>query len=325
MEYNGITDEELKQLSDIDGFDQWERIDRYFPETSYVPDSDITKTGVVNLPLGKKEKPSEGLKLYTVRIKEKVFLLRTDFSERFSEEAELAAFAHRIFKEGGAYMTFPSEVGAYAHDTMVYSLYEFFCGDNLARRLPEFSTSHQLSFGVEAGELLKKIHSILPKPENTPAHHEDMFLILTKLEEKGIKYDGFNEAAAFMKKYHALPENRPVTAVHGSFSANSLFLDKDLNVGILPLERAKWDDPVTDLVSISDSYSIPFMKGIFKGLYEGRLPKDFFELLCFYSTYRALSDIDTADSGEELDLALLRAKKLSDNYEKYQSVIPIWY
>lgn len=325
MEHNGITDKELEQLSHIEDFKQWERIDRYFPETRYAPDSEKSKTGVMSIPPRKEKKVSDGLKLYTVRKNGKTYLLRTDLSDRFSEEAELAAFAHRIFKDGGAYMTFPLEVGAYAQDAMVYSIYEFFCGDNLARRLPEFSTSHQLSFGVEAGELLKKIHSILPEPENTPVQREDMFLILTKLEEKGIKYDGFNEAAAFMKRYHALPENRPITAVHGSFSANSLFLDKDLNVGILPLETAQWDDPVTDLVSISDSYSVPFMKGIFKGLYEGRLPKDFFELLCFYSTYRALSDIDNADSGEEMELALLRAKKISDNYEKYQSVIPIWY
>ena len=325
MEHNGVTEEELKQLSDIEGFQQWERIDRYFPETSYVPDSDKIKTGTISLPPAKKIKPSESLKQYTIRKNGKVFLLRTDFSERFSEEAELAAFAHRVFEEGGAYVSSPLEVGAYFGDTMVYSVYNFFCGDNLARRLSEFSTSHQLSFGIEAGKLLKKLHSILPEDEDTPVQHEDMFLILTKLEEKGIKYEGFAEASAFMKKYHALPDNRPVTAVHGSFSANSLFLDKDLNVGILPLETVLWDDPVTDLISLSDSYSLPFMKGVFKGLFDGQLPKDFFELLCFYSTYRVLNDIDSAESKEDMDMALHRAKKLSEDYEKYQSVIPIWY
>ncbi len=323
MEHNGVTEEELKQLSDIEGFQQWERIDRYFPETSYVPDSDKIKTG--SLAPVKKIKPSESLKMYTVRKSGKVFLLRTDFSERFEEEARLAAYAHRVFEEGGAYVSSPLEVGAYFGDTMVYSIYNFFCGDNLARRLSEFSTSHQLSFGVEAGKLLKKLHSILPEEDDVPVHHEDMFLILTKLEEKGINYEGFAEAGAFMKKYHALPDNRPITAVHGNFSANSLFLDKDLNIGILPLDTAQWDDPVTDLISLSDSYSLPFMKGVFKGLFDGQLPKDFFELLCFYSTYTALRDIDSAESKEETDMALLRAKKLSEDYERYQSVIPSWY
>ena len=324
MEHNGVTEEELKQLSDIEGYQQWERVDRYFPETSYVPESEA-KAGNQGLSPAKKIKPSPSLKMYTVRKGGKDFLLRTDFSERYEEEAALAAFAHRIFEEGGAYVSSPLEVGAYFNDTMVYSLYNFFCGDNLARRLPEFSTSHQLSFGVEAGKLLKKLHTILPEEDDKPVHHEDMFLILTKLEEKGINYEGFGEASAFMKKYHALPDNRPVTAVHGSFSANSLFLDKDLNVGILPLETAQWDDPVTDLISLSDSYSLPFMKGVLKGLFEGQLPKDFFELLCFYRTYGLLSDIDAADSKEELDAAVLRAQKLSEDYEKYQRVIPSWY
>lgn len=325
MEHNGITDEELKQLSHIEHFGQWERIDRYFPETRYVPESDKIKTGVINLPPRKEKKISDSLKLYTVTKNGKTFLLRTDVSDRFAEEAQLAVFADKIFDKGGAYVSSPIEVGGYLKDTMVYSLYNFFCGDNLARRLPDFSTSHQLSFGVEAGKLLKKIHSILPDPEDTPNIHEDMFLILTRLEEKGIKYEGFREASDFMKRYHSLPENRPVTAVHGSFSANALFLDRDLNVGILPLNTAQWDDPISDLVSLPDSYSLPFIKGVFKGLYNGELPKDFFELLCFYSSYRALSDIDAAQNKEDLEIALIRAKKISDDYEKYQSSIPIWY
>ncbi len=325
MEHNGITDEELKQLSHIEHFGQWERIDRYFPETRYVPESDKIKTGVINLPPRKEKKISESLKLYTVIQNGKTLLLRTDVSDRFTEEAQLAVFADKIFEKGGAYVSSPVEVGVYLEDTMVYSLYNFFCGDNLARRLPDFSTSHQLSFGIEAGKQLKKIHSILPDSEDTPNVHEDMFLILTRLEEKGIKYEGFKEASEFMKKYHSLPENRPVTAVHGNFSANALFLDRDLNVGLLPLNTAQWDDPVSDLVSLSDSYSLPFIKGVFKGLYNGELPKDFFELLCFYSSYRALSDIDAARNKEDLEIALIRAKKISDDYEKYQSSIPIWY
>lgn len=325
MEYNGITDEELKQMSHIEHFKQWEKINRFFPETRYVPDSDKVRTGVINLPPRKEKKRSEGLRLYTVTKNGKTYLLRTDDSAHFSEEAELAAFADRIFNEGGAYVSSPLEVGAYLGDTMVYSLYNFFCGDNLARRLPEFSTSHQLSFGIEAGKQLRKLHSVLPGAEDALNVHEDIFMILARLVEKGIQYEGFKEAADFMKKYHALPENRPAAAVHGSFSANSLFLDSDLNVGILPLDSAQWDDPVTDLVSLSDSYSLPFIKGVFKGLYNGGLPKDFFELLCFYSTYRALSDIDAAESKEDLGIALIRAKKISDDYEKYQSAVPIWY
>lgn len=325
MEYNGITEEELNQLSHIEHFERWDKISRFFAETRYVPDNGKIRTGIINLPPRKEKKPSDTLKLYTVTQNGKTYLLRTDNSDHFSEEAELASFTNRIFNEGGVYLSSPLEVGAYLGDTMVYGLYNFFRGDNLARRLPEFSTSHQLSFGVEAGKQLHKLHSILPGAEDTPNRHEDIFMILARLAEKNVRYDGFEEAVEFMKKYHALPEGRPVSAVHGNFSANSLFLDDDLNVGILPLDSAQWDDPVTDLVSLCESYSLPFMKGVFKGLYNGGLPKDFFELLCFYSTYRALSDIDCAESGEDFEIALIRAKKISDDYEKYQSAVPVWY
>lgn len=325
MEHNGITEEELKNLCDIENSDKWERIDRYFPETRYSPKNDKIKTGVIGLP-PKREKPlSDTLKMYTVKQEGKTYLLRTDVVERFSREGEIAAFADRVFSEGGVYVSSPIEVGAFCGDTMVYSIYNFFCGENLARRLPEYPTSHQLSFGIEAGKQLKKLHSILPGEEDSPNKWADMFLVLTRLNEKGIKYEGFEQASEFMKKYHALPENRPVTAVHGSFSANSLFLDKDLNVGVLPLQDFCWDDPITDLITLPDGYSMPFVKGVFKGLYEGELPKDFFELLCFYSTLSAISDIDSAENKEDLNIALLRAKKLAKDYDNYQSVVPSWY
>jgi len=325
LEHNGLTEEELKQLSTVEGFENWQKVERYFPETRYVPDGNKLKTGVISIPPRKEKPVSCTLRLYALNIDGKNLLMRTDTINSFEKECALAAFADRIFAEGGVYVSSPVEVGAYYNDRMVYSLYNFFCGDNLARRLPEFSTSHQHAFGVEAGKQLKKFQSVLPQPDDKLKEQNDIFLTLTRLEEKGIKYEGFSQASGFLKKHHSIPENRPATAIHGNFSANTLFLDKDLNVGMLPLNESGWGDPVTDLISLSDGYSLPFIKGVFKGLYNGILPSDFFELLAYYSTERALTDIDGAQNKEELAVAIIRAQKIAADLDNYQSVIPVWY
>lgn len=322
---NSVTEQELLQLSEIAGYDKWEKLDRYFPETKYVPKSERLKTGVINLPPKKQKAVSEKFKMYSYYMNGQRYIVRTDTIDNFEREAKLAVFADRIFREGGVYVSSPVEVDAYCNEERVYSIYSFFGGDNLARRLPEFSTSHQHSFGVEAGKQLKKFHSVLPKEEDKPNAREDMFIILTRLEEKGIKYNGYEQAVSFLKKYHSLPESRPVTAVHGDFSANALFLDKDLNVGLLPIEKSEYDDPITDLVTLPDGYSLPFIKGVFKGLFEGQIPKDFFELLNYYSTLKALTDIDKAQTKEEMRIALARATKVAADYDGYQSSIPVWY
>ena len=317
--------EELKDLSTIEGSDGWTNIDRYEPEPRYVPDQNKHKTGVILMPPGREKPRPETLKMYTLKKDGKPMLLRTRSIEDFDDECRLAAFADRVFREGGAYLSSPLEVGAYLDDTRVYSLYTYFGGDNLARRLPELYVPQQHALGVEAGKQLAKLHSVLPEEDDAPLPDEDIFMLLTKLGEKGITYNGYQQAETFMKNHSSIVNGRPVTALHGDFSANTLFLDSDLNVGIQPLEEVKWGDPVRDLTTLSDGYSLPFIKGVFKGLYEGAPPKDFFELLAYYSTVRALTDIDTAGDKTELATAITRAEKLAADMDNYQSIVPVWY
>lgn len=326
MTANGVSQEEMTRLSTIEGYGKWKTLDRYDPDKRYVPDTNKLKTGVICLPPIKKKAKSATLKLYAVTTEEgKSLLIRTDRISRFEEECRLAAFTDRVFNEGGVYTSSPLEVGAFDDDTMVYSMYNFFSGDNLASRLPSFYVPEQLALGVEAGKQLKKLQTITPSDEDEVQPSEDMFVLLTRLADKGVKYQGFAQAAEFLKKHHYIIEKRPVTALHGDFSANTLFLDSDLNVGMAPLQSAEWGDPINDLATLPDGYSLPFIKGVYKGLFDGAPPKDFFELLAIYSTVKALRDIDNALTEEDTAAAIVRAQKIAAEYDNYQSVIPSWY
>lgn len=326
MTANGVSQEEMTMLSTIEGYGRWKTLDKYDPENRYIPDSNKLKTGVICLPPIKKRARSLTLKIYAVTTEDgKNLLIRTDRISRFDEECRLAALTDRVFNEAGVYTSSPMEVGAFNDDTMVYSMYNFFSGENLAARLPEFYVPEQLALGVEAGKQLKKFHTITPAEEDEVIQPEDMFVLLTRLAEKGIKYQGFSQAADFLKKHHYIIEKRPVTALHGDFSANTLFLDGDLNVGMAPLQSVEWGDPITDLATLPDGYSLPFIKGVYKGLFDGAPPKDFFELLALYSTVKALRDIDTALTEEDTAAAIIRAQKIAAEYDNYQSIIPSWY
>ena len=317
--------DELKELSTIDGFDRWTDIDKYKPEPYFVPDQSKQKTGVIFVPPRRERPRPASLQMFTLKQDGKPMLLRTRSSEDYEDECAIASFADRVFREGGAYVSSPLEVGGYCNDTRIYSLYSFFGGDNLARRLPELYTPQQHAYGVEAGKQLAKLHKVLPTEEDTVEPVPDIFILLTKLGEKGITYNGYSQAEEFMKTHSSIINGRPVTALHGDFSANALFLDSDLNVGIQPLEEIHWGDPVRDLASLSDSCSLPFIKGVFKGLYDGAPPKDFFELLAYYSTERALMDIDAAADKNQFATAVLRAEKLASDMDNYQTIVPIWY
>lgn len=326
MTANGVSQEEMTMLSTIEGYGRWKTLDKYDPEKRYIPDSNKLKTGVICLPPIKKRARSLTLKIYAVTTEDgKSLLIRTDRISRFEEECRLAALTDRVFNEAGVYTSSPMEVGAFNDDTMVYSMYNFFGGENLAAKLPEFYVPEQLALGVEAGKQLKKFHTITPAEEDEVIQPEDMFVLLTRLAEKGIKYQGFSQAADFLKKHHYIIEKRPVTALHGDFSANTLFLDGDLNVGMAPLQSVEWGDPITDLATLPDGYSLPFIKGVYKGLFDGAPPKDFFELLALYSTVKALRDIDTALTEEDTAAAIIRAQKIAAEYDNYQSIIPSWY
>lgn len=326
MESNGITQEELNEFHDIDSFGRWQRVERYYPETRYIPDGGKLKTGVISIPPRKRPPESPYKKLYLVTIGGKTMLMVTDDISYFDREVENAAFADRAFNEGGVYVSYPMEVGPYANETRVYGLYNFFTGENLARRLPTLYVPQQHELGIEAGKQLKKLHSLTPNgDENIKEQEEDIFLLLTKLEEKGIKYSGFKEAAIFLKDHADIIKNRPVNALHGDFSANTLFLDSGLNVGMFPFTMPDWGDPIKDLTSLQDGYSLPFIKGVFKGIFDGAPPSNFFELLAFYTTEKALSDIELSQTDEDMAVSILRAQKIASDLENYQSIIPVWY
>ncbi len=327
LEINGLTQEELQELSDIDGYGKWLKIERYYPETRYIPDGSKLKTGVIAIPPRPLPSVSPLRRLYMITSTDgKKLLMKTDDISHFDREGEIAEFADRAFGEQGVYVSYPVEVGPYAEETRVYSIYIFFGGDNLARQLPAIYVPQQHELGIEAGKQLKKFHLITPIGDAAPRQpREDIFLLLTQLEEKGITYPGFKEAASFMKKRFDIASGRPVNALHGDFSANTLFIDKGLNVGMLPLEDPHWGDPIKDLISLQDSYSLPFMKGVLKGLFDGAPPSDFFELLAYYGTERALSDINAASNEEEKAVAIIRARKMAADLDNYQTVMPGWY
>lgn len=328
LEINGLTQEELEQLSDIEGYGKWQKIERYYPETRYIPDSGSKlKTGVIAIPPRKQKNVSPLRRLYLITDTDgKKLLMKTDDIALFNREGEIADFANRAFTEQGVYVSYPLEVGPYANETRVYSIYNFLTGDNLARMLPTLFVPQQHELGIEAGKLLKKFHALATLGnEIRRKPHDDIFLLLTKLEEKETKYQGFKEATSFMKKHFDITSGRPLNALHGDFSANTLFIDKGLNVGMFPLEDPHWGDPIKDLISLQDSYSLPFIKGVFKGIFAGAPPSDFFELLAYYSTESVLSDIDMAETEEEKAVAIIRAQKLASDLDNYQTVIPVWY
>ena len=326
MELSKVTQEELQELSEIDSYGKWLKIERYQPEARYIPEATVTKTANIPLPLRSQPPVPPSRRLYHVTSADgKTLLIKTDDISRFDRECEIAEFADRTFKND-VYVSYPVEVGPYANESRVYSIYVFFNGDNLARMLPTLYMTQQLELGVDAGKMLKKFHSVKPTAQAVPRKpKEDIFLLLTKLEEKGIDYTGFKEAAEFMKKNFDITDGRPVNALHGDFSANTLFIDKRLNVGMFPLEDPHWGDPIKDLIFLQESYNRPFMKGVLKGWLDGTPPSDFFTLLAYYSTERALSDINTAVTEEEKAIALIRAQKLADDLNNYQVVIPSWY
>ena len=115
--------DELKELSTIDSFDRWTDIEKYSPEPRYVPDQNKQKTGVIFMPPRREKPRPDSLRMYTLKQDGKPVLLRTRSSEDYEEECVIASFADRIFREGGAYVSTPLEVGAYSDDTRVYSLY----------------------------------------------------------------------------------------------------------------------------------------------------------------------------------------------------------
>lgn len=256
------------------------------------------------------------------------YLLRISPLERYEHRKNL----HKMMRQVSALgvpVCQPIDFGICSDG--VYSLHSWIDGEDLEDILPLMSEAEQYVFGLQSGEILRKIHSV-PAPEN----QEDWdvrFIRKTnyKIQEYrdcGIRFDGDEEIINYIEVNRHLLKNRPQSLQHGDYSvSNMMYANEKVYAIDLSVD---YGDPWQDFESIrwSVDKSTHFATGMARGYFENNVPDKFWVLLKLYLAegcfHNLVWSINTGVQSQ-IDTTLRQIDDVQQWFEYFEKLLPSWY
>lgn len=214
----------------------------------------------------------------------------------------------------------------------VYSLQSWIDGQNAEDVISDYSGREQYEYGLEAGRILRKIHSI-----PAPAEQENWEIFFNrKIDNKiksynecRIKYENGQVFIDYINTNRYLLKNRPQAYQHGDYHIGNLMIGRDGQLNVIDFNRYDYGDPWEEFNRIvwCAQKSPLFASGMVNGYFCGNVPVFFWRLLALYISSNTLSSVCWAiPFGQgEIDTMVNQAREILYWYENLKTVIPNWY
>ena len=198
--------------------------------------------------------------------------------------------------------------------------------------IPELPNEMQYQYGLDAGRILKKIHSIPSPPD---VHNwEDYFnrKIDRKLEmyhNCPLQYEGGEHFTEYLAANRHLLQDRPQCYQHGDYHIGNMMIDKNRILTIIDFDRDDCGDPWEEFNRIvwCAQASPRFATGMVDGYFNGIVPEKFWRLLALYISSNALGSLPWAIPFGEKEVTVMRrqAGEILHWYDNMTRFIPRWY
>lgn len=256
------------------------------------------------------------------------YLLRISPMERL-EQRKMLFDLQKQAEKTGIRMCLTVEMGVC--DEGVYLLQTWVDGTDAEEHVPELHEEDQYRLGLDAGRMLKKLHTI-PAPDDQ-ADWEVRFN--AKMDRKialyracPIQYDGAECFVRYIEANRHLLKNRPQTFQHGDYHIGNMMLEKG-QIVVIDFDRFDFGDPWEEFNRIvwCAQKAPVFACGMVDGYFDGPPPQAFWDLLALYIASNTLASVPWAvPFGEkEIQVMLTQAKEVLSWYDNMQKTMPNWY
>ena len=217
-------------------------------------------------------------------------------------------------------------------DEGVYSIQSWIDGADAEKVIPTLSDTEQYVYGLEAGRILKKIHSI-PAPETQEDweihFNRKMDYKINKYTECPLKYENGQAFIDYINESLYLLKGRPQTYQHGDYHIGNMMIGRDGKLYIIDFNRNDYGDPWEEfnrIVWVSQKSSC-FASGMVNGYFDNDVPMAFWKLLALYISSNTLSSLPWAiPFGEEqIQVMVNQAKEVLSWYDNMKNPVPTWY
>ncbi len=230
----------------------------------------------------------------------------------------------------GVPMCQPIEFGTC--DEGVYSIQSWIDGEDAEEIIPILSDTEQYVYGLEAGRILRKIHSI-----PAPVTQEDwevwfnrkMDYKIKKYTECYLKYENGQAFIDYINENRHLLKDRPQTYQHGDYHIGNMMIGRDRKLYIIDFNRNDFGDPWEEFNRIvwGAQKSPIFASGMVNGYFDDNVPLEFWKLLALYISSNTLSSLPWAIPFGEGKIETMRnqAKEVLSWYDNMKNPVPTWY
>ena len=214
----------------------------------------------------------------------------------------------------------------------VYTVQSWIEGSDAESVIPSLPQQEQYTYGLDAGRILAKIHSI-PAPADTPAweprFNAKIDRKIAMYESCPLKYDGGGALLTYLSENRCLLANRPQTYQHGDYHIGNMMLTSDGLLTVIDFDKDDFGDPWEEFNRIvwSAQAAPAFARGMVDGYFGGEVPMEFWRLLALYISSNTLSSLPWAIPFGAEEVAVMRRQcaLVLRWYDNMKNVVPRWY
>ena len=215
----------------------------------------------------------------------------------------------------------------------VYAIHSWVDGEDAEEQIIAMDKQDQYRYGMEAGQILAKIHTI-PAPIDTPSWEERFNRKIDRkiamYENCSLKYEvGGDVFMAYLAENRHLLANRPQCYQHGDYHVGNMMITLNGTLTIIDFEKQDVGDPWEEFNRIvwCAQAAPTFASGMVDGYFDGEVPMDFWKLLALYICSNTLSSLPWAISFGEREIQVMQnqAAQVLEWYDGMKNVVPNWY
>ena len=258
-------------------------------------------------------------------------LLRISNSEKYTDKKNEYEIIKK-FSELGFNMSLPVGFGSCNQGHNVYMLLSWVEGQDLEEVLPRLSEEEQYHLGRQAGEILKRIHSLKVDKEKIPQKTkvEKKLLQLKRYEESKVRIENDEIAVQYVRDNIEKIWSKDAAYLHGDFHPGNLIYMGNGSIGVIDFNRWEVGDPYEEfykLESFGRDLSTAYCIGQLDAYFNDCIPDDFWEISTVYVAHASVFSIKWAEKfgQEDVDNMVKRCLLAFEDYDYFKRTIPLWY
>ena len=231
----------------------------------------------------------------------------------------------------GIPMCLPVEFGTCAEGA--YSIQSWIDGVDAEEKLMAMDSSTQYHYGLDAGRILARIHTI-PAPADAPdwktRFNAKIDRKIAMYENCELKYESGGDAfLKYLAQNRHLLNGRPQCYQHGDYHMGNMMIDRNGVLTVIDFDRDDFGDPWEEFNRIvwCAQAAPAFASGMVDAYFGNEVPMEFWRLLALYICSNTLGSLPWAIPFGEKEILIMRkqAAQVLEWYDGMKKVVPNWY